>query len=88
MNLTERTTIDRLPDDARTLTSTWHERAVILARRIAGGALPNMPIDAGTLVSTPAGLGTVAAVQSDWRYQIECGDQTLPFGESEIEVIG
>lgn len=86
--LTERTTIEKLPADAEALTAAWHERAVVLSRRIAASALPNLPIDPGTLVSTPIGLGTVAAVQSDWRYQVECGDETKIMDQNDVEAIG
>lgn len=88
MALTERTTLERLTDDVRALTAAWHERAVVLARRIAGGPLPNLPIDPDTMVSTPAGLGTVAAVQSDWKYQVEVGETVTELSEKDIEVIG
>jgi hypothetical protein len=88
MDLTERTTMDRLAEDTGALTATWHGRAVVLARRIAGGDRPNSPLDPGTMVSTAKGLGTVAAVESDWRYQVECGDDVLTLNANEIEVIG
>ena len=88
MSLIERVTMDSLVEDTRTLTGSWHERAVVLSRRIAGGPLPNLPIEPGTMVTTPAGLGTVAAVQGDWRYQVECGDQNATVSEDDIEIIG
>ena len=88
MALTERTTMDKLSEDVQSLTGAWHERAVVLSRRIAGGELPNLPIDPGTMVTTPAGLGTVAAVQGDWRYQVECGGSVTELSEKDIEVIG
>jgi HK97 family phage portal protein len=86
--LTERTTMDKLAEDTRLLTSSWHERAVVLARRIAGGSLPDLPIDPGTMVATPAGIGTVAAVEADWRYQVECGDESIELKAKDVEAIG
>lgn len=86
--LTERTTMDKLAEDTRTLTATWHERAVVLARRIAGGTLPDLPIDPGTMVTTPSGIGTVAAVEADWRYQVECGEDSVTLNAKDVEEIG
>jgi HK97 family phage portal protein len=88
MALTEQTTMEKLATDVQALTGAWHDRAVSLARRIAGGDKPNLPVDPGTMVSTPGGLGTVASIESDWRYQVECGGSTVELSEKDIEVIG
>lgn len=89
MDLAGRSTAETFEKDVIVLTASWHERAITLARRIAGGGdNRNLPLEPGTMVATPAGLGTVTAVQSDWRYQVECGDQNLTVSEGDIEVIG
>lgn len=87
VTLTETATFDTLAGDVQILTASWAERGVTLARRIAGGELPNAALEPETIVSTPAGLGTIKAIDSDWRYQVELQDgtrQTLAGGELEV----
>jgi HK97 family phage portal protein len=73
-----------------TTTAAWHERAPVLARRIAGGELPNAAIEVESIVSTPQGLGRVVAIDSAWNYRVELqgggeylGNDIQPLGESE-----
>lgn len=76
-------------DDARLITAAWHERAVVLARRIAGGPLPNLAMEPDTVVSTPYGLGKVVSVDEGWRYQVELQDGTQQnIAGDDLEVIG
>lgn len=87
--LTDRATLETLAEQAGTLTATWHERAVVLARRIAGTAAPQLPCEPGTTVTTPHGLGRVATVKDAWIYGVtlQDGSEVLVSG-SDMEVLG
>lgn len=87
VKLTETATIETLVGDVNALTAAWAERGVVLARRIAGGPLPKSALEPETVVSTPSGLGTIKAIDADWRYQVELQDgtrQTLAGGDLEV----
>lgn len=87
--LTETATQDTLVSEVNSLTGSWAERAVVLARRIAGGELPNAAIEPETLVSTPHGLGKVVRIEDGWRYEVELQDGTRQtFGGGDMEVMG
>lgn len=87
--LIDRSTMSTLAGDVEALTATWHERGVILARRIAGGELPNAALELSTMVSTPHGLGRIAGIDAGWRYSVELQDGTVKdVGQEELEVIG
>jgi hypothetical protein len=71
------------------LTAAWHERGVLLARRIAGNDRPAIALEVESMVSTPHGLGKITAIESGWRYQVELQDgSTLPVDGKDLEVLG
>lgn len=85
--LTETATMETLVADVQLLTASWAERGVVLARRIAGGELPNTALAPETMVSTPSGLGTIKAIDADWLYQVELHDGSS-ITTAEVEPIG
>lgn len=88
VRVTETCTMADLVGAVQDVTGTWHERGVVLARRIAGGELPNLALEPDTTVSTPHGLGRIAAIE-DWRYEVELQDGTRQIvAQADMEVIG
>lgn len=89
IELTGTATMETLSADVKTLTGSWHERGVVLARRIAGSESTEAPLVPGTMIATTQGLGTVKSLDSDWRYQVELQDgRTETVSGKDIEVLG
>jgi HK97 family phage portal protein len=87
--LIDKATMDTLPTEAATLTAAWHERATVLARRIAGGESPSGAVEPQTTVTTPHGIGTVAEIKDDWLYGVTLADgRQVLVASSEMEVLG
>jgi hypothetical protein len=81
--------MDTLPTEAATLTAAWHERATVLARRIAGGERQHGAVEPQTTVTTPHGIGTVAEIKDDWLYGVTLADgRQVLVASSEMEVLG
>lgn len=82
-------TNDDLVRGVHALTAAWAERAVVLARRIAGGELPRLALELETAVTTPRGLGKIVGIESGWRYEVELADGTREvISQNDLEVLG
>lgn len=69
------------------VTAAWSDRAIVLARRIAGGELPNAALELETIVSTPQGLGKVVKIDDGWRYTVEL-QSGGEYSGGDVEAIG
>jgi HK97 family phage portal protein len=85
--LTDHVTQETLVGEVEKLTAAWAGRAVVLARRIAGGSLPNLALEVESIVSTPQGLGKVVSIHDGWRYTVELqgGGE---YAGTDVEAIG